>query len=78
MPRRRDADSGKYKEVYSTDQIIELLQDTRLGTSEIAEELGCHRSTAHERLHDLEEKGIVTWKQVGNTQVWSLNESDSG
>lgn len=77
MPRRRDANSGKYEQVYSTEQIIDLLEGTRLGTSEVADELGCHRSTAHDRLHQLNEEGIVTWELVGNTQVWSLTDSHS-
>lgn len=76
VPRRRNADSGKYEQVYSTEDIVELLRNTRLGTSEIADELSCHRTTAHDRLHELEEEGIVTFEQVGNTQIWSLVDED--
>lgn len=77
MPRRRNADSGKYEQVYSTEDIVEQLRNTRLGTSEIADELGCHRTTAHDRLHELAEEGIVTFEQVGNTQIWSLVDEET-
>ena len=63
--------------MYSTKEIVDLLEGTRLGTSEVADKLGCHRSTAHSRLHELEEEGLVTMEPVGNTQVWSLAESYS-
>jgi DNA-binding Lrp family transcriptional regulator len=77
VPRRRNSDSGQYEEVYSTEDIVELLQNTRLGTSEIADELGCHRTTAHERLHELKQRGIVTCERVGNTHIWSLNDKEA-
>ena len=38
---------------------------------EIAEELNCARRTALNKLHDLEDKGIVTSKPVGGrSKVW--------
>lgn len=77
MPRRRNSDSGQYEEVYSTKDIVELLRDTRLGTSEVADELGCHRTTAHDRLHELKQGGIVTCERVGNTQIWSLIDDEA-
>jgi len=72
VPRRRNSDSGQYEEVYSTEEIVGLLQDTRLGTSEVADRLGCHRTTAHDRLNELERQGIITHDRVGNTHLWSL------
>lgn len=77
MPRRRNSDSGQYEEVYSTKDIVELLRDTRLGTSEVADELGCHRTTAHDRLHELKQGSIVTCERVGNTQIWSLIDDEA-
>lgn len=77
MSRRRNSDSGKYEEVYSAEEIIDLLRNTRLGTSEVADKLECHRTTAHERLHELKREGIVTCDRVGNTQMWSLDDEDS-
>jgi DNA-binding Lrp family transcriptional regulator len=76
VPRRRNSDSGQYEEVYGTEDIVDLLRDSRLGTSEVADELGCHRTTAHERLHELKQGGIVTCERVGNTQMWSLSRNE--
>ncbi|QIB75219.1 AsnC family protein [Halogeometricum borinquense] len=70
MPRRRNDDSGQFKEVYSDEDILSLLEDTRLSTSEVADQLGCHRTTAHDRLTELEDENEITSKQVGNTLLW--------
>lgn len=70
MPRRRDNESGKYEEVYSDEDFLSVLRGTRLGTSEIAEKIGCHRTTAHDKLREMEEKRKVESKQVGNTLMW--------
>lgn len=72
MPRRRDAESGQYSEVYSHQEVIDVLEDDRLGTSEVADELGCHRTTAHELLTEMESEGLVESKRVGNTLIWTL------
>jgi len=71
-PRRRDDNSGKYTEVYSESEIIATLSGTRLSTTELAEELDCHRTTAHDRLRELEAEGVVISKEVGNTLLWEI------
>lgn len=76
VPRRRNDESGRYQEVYSDEEILFLLEGTRLSTSEVAEQLDCHRTTAHDRLTELEEEGEILSKQVGNTLLWEIkNES---
>ena len=72
MPRRRDPESGQYTDVYSEEEVLEVLRETRLGTSEVAEELGCHRTTAHSLLIDMQKEGLVESEQVGNTLVWTI------
>ncbi|MFD1689160.1 helix-turn-helix domain-containing protein [Halolamina salifodinae] len=74
MPRRRDADTGVYKQAYPDEDILDLLEGTRLSTSEVATELDYHRTTAHDRLTTLEEEGEVESKTVGNTLIWELPE----
>lgn len=76
-PRRRDEDSGQYTEVYAESDIVDALSDTRLSTTEVAEALGCHRTTAHERLRELEAEGVVTAKEVGNTLLWEIDEGQN-
>jgi predicted ArsR family transcriptional regulator len=70
MPRERDSESGRFKQVYSDEKLLSLLQDTRLATSEVAEELNCHRTTAHEKLRGLEDDGLVQAHSAGNTLIW--------
>jgi len=72
MPRRRDSETGRYEEVYADEEILDLLEGTRLGTSEVADHLNCHRTTAHDKLTQLEQKGLVSSTSVGNTLVWEL------
>lgn len=72
MPRQRDSETGRYKEVYTDEKLLDLLEGTRLGTSEVAEQLGCHRTTAHDKLIHLEQEGLVESKKVGNSLIWEL------
>ena len=73
VPRDRDDDTGKYEEVYDDETIVAVLRGTRLSTSEVADELGCHRTTAHSRLVDLEDENMVVSSPVGNTLIWELS-----
>ena len=75
MTRERDGDTGQYREEYTDDEIEQLLRGTRLSTTEVAEELGCHRTTAHSRLTELEDEGLVTWTRVGGAKVWTTTDS---
>lgn len=72
VPRKRNDESGRYQEVYSDEEILSLLEGTRLSTSEVAEQLECHRTTAHDRLTELEAEGKITSNQVGNTLIWEI------
>lgn len=76
MTRRRDTDSGKYKRVYSLEDVVEVLDETRLGTTEVAEAVGCHRSTALEKLREVEADGRVQSQKVGNTLIWERVEPE--
>lgn len=74
MPRDRDRDSGKYTEVYAKSDFVDLLSGTRLSTSEVAEHLNCHRTTAYDKLRAYEEEGLLKSTSVGNTLLWELTE----
>lgn len=73
MPEGRDEDTGQFEQVYDEGRICDLLRDTRLSTSEVADKLDCHRTTAHRRLREIEEEGKIQSTQVGNTLLWELN-----
>jgi DNA-binding transcriptional MerR regulator len=75
MPRDRDQDSGKYTEVYPKSDFIDLLSDTRLSTSEVADHLDCHRTTAFDKLRQYEQEGLLKSTSVGNTLLWELTEN---
>ncbi len=74
VPRRRNTNTGKYDEVYSDEDIIDLLTRTRMATREVADELDCHRTTAHSKLRDLEDEGEVVSTEAGNTLIWEIAE----
>jgi len=75
VPRRRNDESGRYQEVYSDEELLSLLEGTRLSTSEVADQLDCHRTTAHDRLSELEDEEKVTSNQAGNTLIWETEDS---
>lgn len=75
MPRKRDEESGQYEDVYSDEDILSVLRGTRLATTEVANELGCHRTTAHDKLRDLEDNGLVKSSHAGNTLIWEVKDS---
>ncbi|MFB6140845.1 MAG: HTH domain-containing protein [Halosimplex sp.] len=61
---------------YTESDVIAVFRDRTdyaepLTASEVAEELGCSRRTALNRLHDLQEETDVTSKKVGGrSRVW--------
>jgi len=70
VPRKRDEETGLYEEVYSQDDVLDALRGTRLSTSEVADALGCHRTTAHDRLVKMEDEGLISSTEAGNTLIW--------
>lgn len=74
MPRKRDKDSGLFEEVYSDEDFFSALSGTRLSTSEVAEELECHRTTAYDKLRSMEKEGLVVSTRAGNTLIWEVVE----
>jgi len=74
MAGNRDPDTGRYTQSYTDQEVLGSLEGTRLGTSEVAEALECHRTTAHSKLRELEDRGLVTSTKVGNTLMWEQRE----
>jgi DNA-binding NtrC family response regulator len=73
VPRRRNDETGQYEEAYSNEAVLDVLRSTRLSTREVANELGCHRTTAYERLSELEINGEIVSTEVGNAKIWELD-----
>lgn len=74
MPRERDEESGKFTDAYGDEDFLEAIRehDGLAGTTEIAETVGCTRRHALNRLHELEDSGKVTSRDVGRSLVWML------
>lgn len=41
-------------------------------TDEVADEVGCADRTAHARLTDLKDRGVVTSRRIGQQHLWRL------
>lgn len=74
----RDDESGRYSETYPLSDFIEALEDLggSAGTQDVADEVGCKYRTANAKLHELEERGEVTARKVGNAYLWMLDEGE--
>jgi response regulator of citrate/malate metabolism len=71
MGRERD-ESGKYTEQVTLEDVVEIFERVDLPVvtaSEVAEELGCARPTAYNKLEQLVEQGEVYKKKVGARAV---------
>lgn len=72
MGRKRDPDTGQYVENYREEEILSILEGTRLSTPEVAEQLDCDRTTAHERLGELRAEEKLVRDTVGGAFMWAL------
>lgn len=76
MTPQRDSASGQYTTEYDPDTFVEAI--TELGgsasTTEVADEVGCDRRTAHLRLKELQDDDTITGRRVGRAYLWSLPE----
>jgi predicted ArsR family transcriptional regulator len=78
MPREQHPDSGRFTEVYADGDVLAALAELEeAGTSDVAEELGCSRRYAYERLRGLEEEGRIDSRTIGRTRIWTLAEGVS-
>ncbi|WP_158228712.1 winged helix-turn-helix domain-containing protein [Halorubrum sp. C191] len=74
MPKRRDEETGRFSQSVSDEEILEVITDTRMSTSEIADEIGYHRTTTYDRLVALEEEGVIESSRAGNTYIWEVDD----
>jgi DNA-binding MarR family transcriptional regulator len=80
MPRRKDEESGQFTEQYPREDFIAALPESpgASGTSEIADEVGCDRRTAYQKLNALADEGEVNRQKIGQALVWQLPAGDEG
>jgi len=79
MPDRDDK-TGLYTSRYSTEDFIDAINDGggMAGTGDIADQVGCAHDTAYKRLQIMEEDGLVSSKNVGNTLLWTIRDNHNG
>lgn len=72
----RDEDSGKYTETYPLGEFADALNTLggSAGTQDVADEVGCKYRTANQKLHELEDRGEVVSKKIGNAYLWMLED----
>lgn len=76
MGKDRD-ESGKFTEVVSDNEIIAYLQKTEgASTAEVADNFDYERPTAYRRLKDLEDEDQVESREIGNSLLWLVSQSD--
>lgn len=77
MGKQRDDESGKYTETYPLEKFLSVLDslDTGATTQEVADEVGCAYRTAHAKLSELEDRGKIGSREVGNAKLWDVSEN---
>lgn len=77
MPARNQ-ETGQYTETYPLDEFLRVLHrtDNELGTKDVQQQIECEYRTAIAKLNELEEKGKITSRKVGNAYLWKLDESE--
>ncbi|WP_418284849.1 transcriptional regulator [Halorubrum sp. DTA46] len=70
----RDEETGRYTGEYSTEDFLDAItaEGGMAGTGDIADQVGCAHDTAYKRLQQMEKKGVVSSRKVGNTLLWSV------
>ena len=74
----RDDETGKYTSEYTDEAFLRAISghDGMAGTGEIAEAVGCAHDTAYKRLQTMEDDGLISSHDVGNTLVWAISEDN--
>ncbi len=71
--RTRDDELQRFQQEYADTDFLEAVSELDLPTAkDVADELGCAKTTAAGRLNELEEQGEVTAREVGQAKVWRL------
>ena len=66
------ASSGQFVDVYPESAFLDALREEPVGTSEVAQAVGCTEKTAYNRLHELADAGMIDTRLVGHTRIWWL------
>lgn len=80
MNDERDEQSGKFKQKYDPDQLIEAIQDQGGSATarEVADRLDAPRRSIHTRLAELHDDDRLGKRQVGPSVLWTLPRREAG
>lgn len=71
---RERNEEGQYVSIITPERVLEVLReddDPVLTAKEVGERLGCTSEAARQRLHDLNDSGMVETKTVGaRARIW--------
>lgn len=71
---RRREDAGQFGPEFDDEQFVKAVEQLQPATSgDVAEAVGCSRSSARRRLRELESDGELESSEVGGYQVWSVS-----
>ena len=76
VPRDRDDETGQFRTTYTPEKALAAIEeyDGAASTAEVQETLGCSRRLALDLLHELEDEGRVSTREISNTYLWMIQE----
>ena len=76
VPRDRDNETGQFRKTYTPEKALAAIEeyDGAASTAEVQETLGCSRRLALDLLHELEDEGRVSTREISNTYLWMIQE----
>jgi len=79
VPRERNDETGQFRKTYTPEKALAAIEeyDGAASTAEVEETLGCSRRLALNLLHELEDEGRVSTREISNTYLWMISEDDS-
>ena len=78
MNDERDKQSGRFKQKYDPEQILEAVHKEGGGAtaSEVADRLDAPRRSIHTRLSQLHEEGRLEKRDVGPSVLWTVADTE--
>jgi predicted HTH transcriptional regulator len=78
VPYDERDENSRFTPSFSDEDVVAFLRDRGDVTSvDVAETFDCTRQNAHYRLSKLRDAGVVASRKIGNTNVWTVDETGS-
>ncbi len=74
--RSRDDETKQFRQEYPDAKFLAAIERLDLPTAkDVGDAVGCAKSTAADRLAELEDAGAVEGRSVGQATVWAVSDS---